>query len=74
MDNLWRYTVIKRVANVHAPVASRKTTLARQLLAADHPNYFDLELPMMRQSLANPFKTLSKLDDLAVVAWKSSVQ
>ena len=55
------------------PRQTCKTTLARQLLPADHPNYFDLKLPTVRQSVANPFKTLSKLDDLVVIAWKFSV-
>lgn len=44
-----------------------KTTLARQLLAPDHPNYFDLELPSVRQVLANPMETLSKLNGLVVI-------
>ena len=44
-----------------------KTTLARQLLPTDHPNYFDLELPTVRQSLANPVETLSRLEGLVVI-------
>jgi len=44
-----------------------KTTLARQFLPADHPNYFDLEDPEARARLAAPMSALRDLRGLVVI-------
>src|SRR5262245_12562075 len=44
-----------------------KSTLARQFLPADHPNYFDLESPANRLSLAQPMTALEALQGLVVI-------
>jgi predicted AAA+ superfamily ATPase len=44
-----------------------KSTLARRFLPADHPNYFDLEDPASRLSLAEPMTALAALQGLVVV-------
>jgi predicted AAA+ superfamily ATPase len=44
-----------------------KSTLARQFLPADHPNYFDLEDPRSRSSLAEPMTALEALQGLVVI-------
>lgn len=44
-----------------------KTTLARQLLTFDSPNYFDLEDPVVRQLMENPMSVLSPLKGLVVI-------
>jgi predicted AAA+ superfamily ATPase len=44
-----------------------KSTLARRFLPADHPNYFDLENPSSRLSLAQPMTALETLQGLAVI-------
>lgn len=44
-----------------------KTTLARQLVAADAPNYFDLEHPAEARALEHPMTTLESLEGLVVL-------
>lgn len=44
-----------------------KSTLARRFLPADHPNYFDLEDPASRLSLAEPMTALAALQGLVVI-------
>ena len=44
-----------------------KSTLARRFLSADDPNYFDLELPASRASLAQPMTALEALHGLVVI-------
>ena len=44
-----------------------KTTLARELVATDSPNYFDLEDPAMAFALQNPMSALSSLTGLVVL-------
>ncbi len=44
-----------------------KSTLARRFLPADHPNYFDLESPSSRLSLAQPMTALETLQGLVVI-------
>lgn len=44
-----------------------KTTLARQFVAPDSPNYFDLEDPVSLARLAQPMTTLSPLDGVVVI-------
>jgi predicted AAA+ superfamily ATPase len=44
-----------------------KSTLARHFLPADHPNYFDLEDPATRLSLAQPMTALEALQGLVVI-------
>lgn len=56
-----------RAVELVGPRQIGKTTLARQILPADHPNYFDLERPSARGLLAEPMETLSKLDGLVVI-------
>lgn len=44
-----------------------KTTLARRFVAADSPNYFDLEDPVSQARLAEPMTALSPLRGLVVI-------
>lgn len=44
-----------------------KTTLARQFVAADSPNYFDLEDPLSLARLDEPMTALGPLSDLVVI-------
>ena len=44
-----------------------KTTLARELVATNSPNYFDLEDPAMAFALQNPMSALSSLTGLVVL-------
>ena len=44
-----------------------KTTLARQLVAADSPNYFDLEDPISLARLEHPRTALEDLDGIVVI-------
>jgi len=44
-----------------------KTTLARELMASDSPNYFDLEDPATALVLRNPMSALSGLTGLVVI-------
>ncbi len=44
-----------------------KTTLARQLMAAHDPQYFDLEDPVVAQTMENPMTVLQSLRGLVVI-------
>jgi predicted AAA+ superfamily ATPase len=44
-----------------------KTTLARQLIASSHPQYFDLEDPVIGQLMENPLTALQSLRGLVVI-------
>jgi len=44
-----------------------KTTLARQLIPAGHPHYFDLEEPVVAQLMENPMTALQGLQGLVVI-------
>jgi len=49
------------------PRQSGKTTLARQFVAPDSANYFDLEHPLQRDRLAEPLTALTPLKGLVVI-------
>ena len=49
------------------PRQSGKTTLARELLAEDDPNYFDLEDPVSLARLEEPMTALGSLHGLVVI-------
>jgi predicted AAA+ superfamily ATPase len=49
------------------PRQSGKSTLAREFLPRTHPNYFDLEDPVSRRSLAEPKVALEPLRGLVVI-------
>ena len=44
-----------------------KTTLARQMIPADHSHYFDLEDPVIAQLMENPMTALQNLKGLVVI-------
>jgi predicted AAA+ superfamily ATPase len=44
-----------------------KTTLARQMIPAGHPQYFDLEDPVVAQLMENPMTALQGLKGLVVI-------
>lgn len=52
---------------VAGPRQSGKTTLARELVAADSTNYFDLEDPISLARLDEPMTALSPLRGLAII-------
>ncbi len=56
-----------RVVALLGPRQCGKTTLARQILAADSPNYFDLENPLHLQRLDQPMAALESLQGLVVI-------
>lgn len=56
-----------RAVVLAGPRQSGKTTLARQVLAPDSPNYFDLENPLDAARLAEPMATLGPLQGLVVI-------
>lgn len=49
------------------PRQSGKTTLARQFVPREHPNYFDLEDPISLAALAEPRVALGGLEGLVVI-------
>lgn len=49
------------------PRQSGKSTLAREFLQPDQPNYFDLENPQDRRAIAEPLGTLAPLKGLVVI-------
>lgn len=49
------------------PRQTGKTTIAREFLPLDHPNYFDLEDPVGRTRLAQPKTALQGLGGLVVI-------
>ena len=56
-----------RVAALIGPRQCGKTTLARQFIAADSPNYFDLEDPASLARLDEPMTALRDLTGLVVI-------
>lgn len=56
-----------RVVALIGPRQCGKTTLARQIVAADSPNYFDLEDPASLARLAEPMTALSGLKGVVVI-------
>ena len=44
-----------------------KTTLARQIIPAGHPQYFDLEDPVVSQLMENPMTALEALRGLVII-------
>ena len=56
-----------RVAALIGPRQCGKTTLARQFIAADSPNYFDLEEPESVARLEEPLTALRDLTGLVVI-------
>lgn len=56
-----------RVVALIGPRQCGKTTLARQLLPAQSPNYFDLEDPTRLAQLAEPMTALARLRGLVVI-------
>jgi len=56
-----------RVVSLLGPRQCGKTTLARQILAADSLAYFDLENPRHLERLTNPMATLEHLKGIVVI-------
>jgi len=56
-----------KVVALVGPRQVGKTTLARTFVAADHPNYFDLEDPIAQARLENPRTALGDLQGLRVI-------
>lgn len=56
-----------RAVALVGPRQTGKTTLARQFLGPEHPNYFDLEDPLSAARLAEPMSALSGLQGLVVI-------
>jgi predicted AAA+ superfamily ATPase len=56
-----------RAVELVGPRQVGKTTLARELIDIDSPNYFDLEDSLSRERLANPMTALSGLEGLVVI-------
>ena len=67
MDALRRALRRSRVVALLGPRQCGKTTLARELVPADHGNFFDLENPRSLARLDEPLITLSPLRGLVVV-------
>lgn len=65
--DLARALARSRAVVLAGPRQSGKTTLARQVLAPDSPNYFDLENPLDAARLAEPMATLGPLQGLIVI-------
>ena len=55
------------VVAILGPRQCGKTTLARQLIPAGHPQYFDLEDPVIARLMENPMTALQGLRGLAVI-------
>ncbi len=49
------------------PSQCGKTTLARQMISARHPQYFDLEDPVVGRLMENPMTALQGLRGLVVI-------
>lgn len=67
LDALQRALERSPVVVLSGPRQCGKTTLARHLLAAGHPNYFDLEDPRARALLDEPMVALEPLTGLVVI-------
>lgn len=67
LDSLLQALSRSRVVVVAGPRQSGKTTLARELVAADSTNYFDLEDPISLARLDEPMTALSPLRGLAII-------
>lgn len=57
----------RRIVVLTGPRQSGKTTLARELLAENSPNYFDLEDPISLTRLEEPMTALGPLEGLIVI-------
>jgi predicted AAA+ superfamily ATPase len=66
-EQIRRALARSRAVVLVGPRQSGKSTLAREFLRRDHPNYFDLEDPADRSSLAEPMATLELLRGLVVI-------
>jgi len=55
------------VAALVGPRQCGKTTLARQVIPADHPQYFDLEDPVIARLMEHPMTALQGLRGLVVI-------
>jgi predicted AAA+ superfamily ATPase len=67
LDAIRRGLERSRVVVLTGPRQSGKTTLARELLSEDSPNYFDLEDPVSLNRLAEPQTALAPLRGLVVI-------
>lgn len=56
-----------RVVALLGPRQCGKTTLARQIVPAEAPSYFDLENPRHLARLAEPMSALENLRDIVVI-------
>ncbi|MBC5763775.1 ATP-binding protein [Ramlibacter albus] len=56
-----------RAVELTGPRQVGKSTLARHFLPANHPNYFDLELPAVRALFADPEPLLANAEGLVVI-------
>lgn len=66
-ERIRRALARSRAVVLVGPRQSGKSTLARRFLPRDHPNYFDLESPASRRSLAEPREALTPLSGLVVI-------
>jgi predicted AAA+ superfamily ATPase len=67
LDSLLQALSRSRIVVVAGPRQSGKTTLARELVAADSVNYFDLEDPVSLARLEEPMTALAPLRGLVVI-------
>lgn len=67
LDEVKRALRRNRVAALIGPRQCGKTTLARQIIAADSPNYFDLENPVSLARLDEPMTALQDLRGIIVI-------
>jgi predicted AAA+ superfamily ATPase len=67
LDNVNRALERNRVAALIGPRQCGKTTLARQIIPADSPNYFDLENPVSLARLDEPMTALQDLRGTIVI-------
>lgn len=56
-----------RVVGLFGPRQCGKTTVARQIIDADSPNYFDLERPTALDRLSQPMSALQDLQGVVVI-------
>lgn len=67
LDKLKHALRRSRIVVLTGPRQCGKTTLARQLLQVDSPNYFDLEDPVSLARLEQPMTALQSLEGLVVI-------